>query len=339
VLMMTISGLALFYGGLVRVQNVLATVMQSFAIACLITVLWIAVGYSLCFTEGSVVYGSYQRFWLTGLTLETRHPLNPLVSEPVYCLYELTFAIITPALIPGAFADRMRFGPMLIFIALWHLLVYCPVAHATWMTDGFLHKAGVLDFAGGNVVHIIAGFSGLVSSIVIGKRAGYGHEQFSAHNMLISVLGASLLWVGWMGFHRGLLGPRVVHRHRQAHRVRRGAVFGAQHAHLGARGISPLGRVVRLQRGVCGQPVAPRVDGGAQHERVGGNRLALVDVHRVGVAAPPLGPWDDFGRHCGAGDDHAGCGLREHHWGFLHWVDCWASGVLRGPAEAPFSLR
>lgn len=175
------------------------------------------------------------------MTLESHHEINPGVSEPIFCMcvpcpyastpcalrstqaldtsrsgewltrrwagrYELTFAIITPALIPGAFADRMRFGPMLLFIALWHILVYCPIAHSTWMTDGFLHQAGVLDFAGGNVVHVAAGFSGLVSSIIVGKRTGYGHEQFSAHNMLISVLGASLLWVGWCGFNGGAAG-------------------------------------------------------------------------------------------------------------------------------------
>lgn len=202
-LMMTIPGLALFYGGLVRMQNVLSTVMQSFSICCLITVLWVTVGYSLSFAEGSPVFGGSSRFWLVGMDMTHGHPLKPEVPEPVFVLFNLMFAIITPALISGAFADRMKFGPMLLFIALWHVLVYCPLAHASWHPEGFLHDHGVLDFAGGNVIHVAAGISGLVASIMVGKRIGFGLETFHAHNMLLSVLGASLLWVGWLGFNGG----------------------------------------------------------------------------------------------------------------------------------------
>jgi len=207
VLLMTIPGLALFYGGLVRVQNVLSTVMQSFSIACLITVEWMLMGYSLSFTEGGIIFGDTSRFWLQGLSMTgPGHPLMPTVPEPVFCMFELTFAIITPALICGSFADRLKFGPMLVFMGLWHLIVYCPLSHAMWMKKGFLHKANVLDFAGGNVVHVAAGFSGLVCSIVVGKRANFGRESFHPHNILISVLGAALLWVGWMGFNGGTAG-------------------------------------------------------------------------------------------------------------------------------------
>mmetsp|Transcript_64388 Transcript_64388/g.94277 ORF Transcript_64388/g.94277 Transcript_64388/m.94277 type:complete len:727 (+) Transcript_64388:235-2415(+) len=206
VLLMTIPGLALFYGGLVRVQNVLSTVMQSFSIACLITVEWMMVGYSLSFTKGNVIFGDSSRFWLRGLNMTSRHPLMPTVPEPIFCMFQLTFAIITPALICGSFADRLKFGPMLVFMGLWHLVVYCPLSHAMWTENGFLHRAHVLDFAGGNVVHVAAGFSGLVCSIVVGKRANFGRENFHPHNILISVLGAALLWVGWMGFNGGTAG-------------------------------------------------------------------------------------------------------------------------------------
>lgn len=206
VLLMTIPGLALFYGGLVRVQNVLSTVMQSFSIACLITVEWIVVGYSLSFTPGGLIYGDFSAVWLRGVYMNSFHTLMPTVPEPIFCLYELTFAIITPALICGSFADRLKFGPMLVFMGLWHLTVYCPLSHAMWMPKGFLFKAHVLDFAGGNVVHVAAGFSGLVCSIVVGKRTNFGSGNFHPHNILISVLGAALLWVGWLGFNGGSSG-------------------------------------------------------------------------------------------------------------------------------------
>lgn len=197
VLLMTVPGLALFYGGLVRVQNVLSTVMQSFSIACLITVEWLLIGYSLSCTKSNstLIYGGTSRIWLRGMSIKTFNPAMKTVPEPIYCLYMLTFAIITPALICGSFADRLKFGPMLVFMATWHLMVYCPLSHAMWTADGFLHKGEVLDFAGGNVVHVAAGFSGLVCSIVVGKRHNFGRQHFHPHNILISVLGAALLWV------------------------------------------------------------------------------------------------------------------------------------------------
>ena len=197
VLLMTVPGLALFYGGLVRVQNVLSTVMQSFSIACLITVEWLLIGYSLSCTKSNstLIYGGTSRIWLRGMSIKTFNPAMETVPEPIYCLYMLTFAIITPALICGSFADRLKFGPMLVFMATWHLMVYCPLSHAMWTADGFLHKGEVLDFAGGNVVHVAAGFSGLVCSIVVGKRHNFGRQHFHPHNILISVLGAALLWV------------------------------------------------------------------------------------------------------------------------------------------------
>jgi Amt family ammonium transporter len=153
VLFMTIPGLMLYYSGMVRSKNVLATVMQIFSITCLITVLWLAFGYSLSFGPaspggGDPVWGNASRFWLVGLNIDSFHQLAPTIPETVFCAYELTFAIITPALICGAFADRMRYVPMLIFIAFWHLLVYCPIAHSVWHPSGFLYKAGVLDYAG-----------------------------------------------------------------------------------------------------------------------------------------------------------------------------------------------
>jgi len=189
-MMMTLPGLALFYGGLVRVQNVLSIVMQTFSIACLITVLWIAFGYSLCFSPGgNGLYGDHRNFWLYNVKMDSFHPDFPHVPEAAFILFQLAFAILTPALICGSFADRMRLGPMLVFMAFWHLVVYCPMAHSMWTKFGFLHKLGILDFSGGNVVHVAAGFSGLVSSLVVGKRRGFGRDPFTAHNKLLSVMG------------------------------------------------------------------------------------------------------------------------------------------------------
>src|SRR5229473_6453428 len=203
VLMMTIPGLALFYGGMVRKMNVLATVMQSFAITCLVTVLWAVVGYSLAFTEGNPFIGGLSRFLLTGMTLDGVNELAKTIPESVYMSFQMTFAIITPALICGAFADRMKFSAMLWFMGLWSLLVYAPIAHWVWGPGGFLGDAGVLDFAGGTVVHINAGVAGLMCCLVMGKRKGYGTEMFAPHNLVLSVIGASLLWVGWFGFNAG----------------------------------------------------------------------------------------------------------------------------------------
>ncbi len=203
VLMMTIPGLALFYGGMVRKMNVLATVMQSFAITCLVTVLWMIAGYSLAFTEGTPLIGGTSQFMLRHLTLDGVSDLAKTIPESVYMTFQMTFAIITPALICGAFADRMKFSAMLWFMGAWSLLVYAPIAHWVWGPGGFLGDAGVLDFAGGTVVHINAGVAGLVASLVLGKRKGYGVEMFAPHNLVFSVLGASLLWVGWFGFNAG----------------------------------------------------------------------------------------------------------------------------------------
>ena len=203
VLMMTIPGLALCYGGMVRKMNVLATVMQSFAVTCLVTVLWTVVSYSLAFTYGSPIVGGLSRFLLLGMTLDSVNDLAKTIPESVYMCFQMTFGIITPALICGAFADRMKFSALLWFIGLWAVLVYAPVAHWVWGPDGFLSDAGVLDFAGGTVVHVNSGVAGLMAALVMGKRRGFGTEPMAPHNLVLSVIGASLLWVGWFGFNAG----------------------------------------------------------------------------------------------------------------------------------------
>jgi ammonium transporter, Amt family len=211
VLMMTIPGLALFYGGMVRKKNVLATLMQSFAITCLITILWWVIGYSWAFTPGTNPYlvGGSTRFLLNGMVYQhdamklTVSHLGVTIPETVYCMFQLTFAIITPALIAGSFADRMKFSSMLVFMTLWSLFVYSPIAHWVWEPSGWLAIKGVLDFAGGTVVHINAGIAGLASCLVLGKRLGYGKEAMPPHNLTLTLIGASLLWVGWFGFNAG----------------------------------------------------------------------------------------------------------------------------------------
>ena len=203
VLMMTIPGLALFYGGMVRKMNVLATVMQSFAITCLVTVLWMVIGYSLAFTEGNPFFGGFSRLLLDGMGIDAINDLAKTIPESVYMCFQMTFAIITPALICGAFADRMKFSALLWFIGLWSILVYAPIAHWVWGPGGFLNDAGILDFAGGTVVHINSGVAGLVAALVLGKRRGYRSEPMAPHNLVLSVVGASLLWVGWFGFNAG----------------------------------------------------------------------------------------------------------------------------------------
>jgi Amt family ammonium transporter len=203
VLMMTVPGLALFYGGMVRKMNVLATVMQSFTVTCLVTVLWMIVCYSLAFTEGSSFVGGLSRFLLLGMTVDSVNDLAKAIPESVYMCFQMTFAIITPALICGAFADRMKFSALLWFIGLWAVLVYAPIAHWVWGPDGFLNDAGVLDFAGGTVVHVNSGVAGLMAALVLGKRRGFGREPMAPHNLVLSVIGASLLWVGWFGFNAG----------------------------------------------------------------------------------------------------------------------------------------
>ncbi len=200
VLMMTIPGLALFYGGMVRKMNVLATVMQSFAICCMVSILWFAVGYSIAFTEGTPYFGSLSKFMLSGVAIDS---LQGTIPETLFVVFQMTFAIITPALIAGAFADRMKFSSMLIFTALWSVLIYAPITHWVWGPGGYLGGDGVLDYAGGTVVHINAGVAGLVAAIVLGKRKGYPNENFAPHNLVLSLIGASLLWVGWFGFNAG----------------------------------------------------------------------------------------------------------------------------------------
>src|ERR1700733_7546851 len=210
VLMMSIPGLALFYGGMVRKKNVLATLMQTFAIVCVVTILWWLVGYSLAFTPGSRFLGGFSRALFNGMTFMNA-PVNKLsvshlaltIPETVYAMFQLTFAAITPALICGAFADRMKFSAMLVFMGAWSLLVYAPIAHMVWEPTGWLNAAGVLDYAGGTVVHINAGMAGLASCFVLGKRLGYGREAMAPHNLTLTLLGASLLWVGWFGFNAG----------------------------------------------------------------------------------------------------------------------------------------
>lgn len=209
VLLMTIPGLALFYAGMVRKKNVLATALQSFAICCLVTVIWVIVGYSLAFTPGGEFLGSLDRLMLNGLfydkatsTLTVSH-IAPTIPESVFVMFQMTFAIITPALIAGAFAERMKFSAMVVFIILWSLLVYAPVAHAVWEPGGWLASRGVLDFAGGTVVHINAGVAGLVCAYMLGSRRGYGREPFAPYNLVYTMIGASLLWVGWFGFNAG----------------------------------------------------------------------------------------------------------------------------------------
>jgi ammonium transporter, Amt family len=199
VLLMTIPGLALFYGGMVRKMNVLSTVMHSFSITCLVTVLWMVAGYSLAFGPGNAYIGDLSKAFLSGVGVGS---ISYTIPETVFMTFQMTFAIITPALIAGAFVDRMKFSAMLWFVGIWSLVVYAPVAHWVW-GGGFLGSDGVLDFAGGTVVHINAGVAGLVLAIMLGKRTGYGKEPFPPHNLTLSLVGASLLWVGWFGFNAG----------------------------------------------------------------------------------------------------------------------------------------
>ena len=200
VVLMTIPGLALFYGGMVRKMNVLSVLMQVFAICCTISIAWMVLGYSLAFAEGSAYAGGLDRMLLSGLTLDG---VTGTIPESVFMMFQMTFAIITPALIVGAFVERMKFSAMLVFIVLWSLVVYAPIAHWVWGPGGFLLDDGVLDFAGGTVVHINAGVAGLVCALVLGRRHGYGREPMPPHNLTLSLIGASLLWVGWFGFNAG----------------------------------------------------------------------------------------------------------------------------------------
>jgi ammonium transporter, Amt family len=205
VLMMTIPGLALFYAGMVRKKNILATLAQSFAATALITVLWMIIGYSIAFTDGgknNALIGGVKYLLLGPMGLNSTSTLAATIPESVYMFFQMTFAIITPALIAGALADRMKFSAFLAFMGAWLLLVYCPIAHWVW-GGGWLGAMGALDYAGGTVVHLNAGTAGLVAALMLGKRKGLGVENMAPHNLAYSVIGASLLWVGWFGFNAG----------------------------------------------------------------------------------------------------------------------------------------
>jgi len=214
VLMMTIPGLALFYAGMVRKKNILATLMQSFACTCVVTLLWWVIGYSWAFTPGNGFIGGSTRWLMDGMVFIHGDTENKLtvshlaltIPETVYAMFQMTFAIITPALITGAFADRMKFSALLIFLSVWSLVVYAPIAHMVWEPTGWLNLKGVLDYAGGTVVHINAGIAALVSCLVLGKRVGYPKEAMPPHNLSLTFIGASLLWVGWFGFNAGSAG-------------------------------------------------------------------------------------------------------------------------------------
>ena len=202
VLMMTIPGLALFYAGMVRKKNVLSTMAQSLAATFLVSILWAVIGYTLTFTGDGAFIGSLERIFLKGMTLDAISPLAKTIPESLFMLYQMTFAIITVALVAGSVADRLRFSAFLLFCVFWLLLVYVPIAHWVW-GGGFLGTYGTIDFAGGLVVHLNAGVSGLVAALVIGKRRGYGSENLSPHDLALAVIGTGLLWHGWFGFKRG----------------------------------------------------------------------------------------------------------------------------------------
>jgi Amt family ammonium transporter len=200
---MTIPGLALFYGGLVRAKNVLGTLMQSFIMVGLITLQWVLFGYSIAFAPGSEFLGGFQWLGLSGVGAEPYADYAATIPHQVFMVFQLMFAIITPALMTGAFAERMKFSAFLLFSLLWATIVYDPLAHWVWGVGGFLRGLGALDFAGGTVVHISSGISALVAVLIIGKRVGFGKGAAPPHNLPFAVIGASLLWVGWFGFNAG----------------------------------------------------------------------------------------------------------------------------------------
>jgi Amt family ammonium transporter len=200
VLMMTVPGLSLFYAGMVRAKNVLATMMQCFAITCLVTVLWTIAGYAIAFGGEGVFWGGLGKAFLKGVEVKSQ---SGTIPETVFMTFQMTFAIITPALIVGAFAERMKFSAMLWFMAIWLLVVYGPIAHMVWGDGGWLKGKGILDFAGGTVVHINAGIAGLVAALVLGPRKGYPKTLMPPHNLTLTLIGAALLWVGWFGFNAG----------------------------------------------------------------------------------------------------------------------------------------
>ncbi len=202
VLFMTLPGLALFYGGLVRAKNVLSVLMQCFSITCIVTIAWIVVAYSIAFGDGGAAnawYGGFGKSFLSGIEFKT---LKGTIPETVFAMFQLTFAIITPALVFGAYAERVKFSGMLLFSLLWLLFVYAPIAHWVW-GDGWLQKMGIMDFAGGTVVHLNAGMASLVAALVLGRRQGFPDTPMPPHNLTMTVAGACMLWVGWFGFNAG----------------------------------------------------------------------------------------------------------------------------------------
>ena len=199
VLFMTLPGLALFYAGLVRTKNVLSVLMQCFSITCIVTLAWVFAGYSIAFGDGNNWWGGLGKAFLAGIDVKT---VKGSIPETVFAMYQLTFAIITPALVIGAYAERVRFAGMLVFSLLWLLIVYCPVAHWVW-GEGWLQKMGIMDFAGGTVVHLNAGVAALVCALALGRRRGFPETAMPPHNMTMTVTGACMLWVGWFGFNAG----------------------------------------------------------------------------------------------------------------------------------------
>ena len=202
VLMMTVPGLALFYAGMVRKKNVLATMAQSLVAVGLVSILWAMLGYTLAFSGDGPLLGNLDRIFLKGMDLNAISSLAKTIPESLFMIYQMTFAIITVALVSGAVADRMRFSAFVLFVCAWLLVVYVPLAHWVW-GNGFLQAAGVLDFAGGSVVHLNCGIAGLVAAYVVGARRGYGSENFSPYNLSLAVIGTGMLWVGWFGFNGG----------------------------------------------------------------------------------------------------------------------------------------
>ncbi|MFP0711987.1 ammonia channel protein [Acinetobacter baumannii] len=200
VLLMTIPGLALFYGGMVRKKNVLSTMMFSLSAAILVSLLWVIAGYSIAFSGTGVYFGDLSKAMLNGVAFDA---LSGTIPESLFVIFQMTFAIITVAILSGSIADRMKYSAFMAFIAIWVLVVYAPITHWVWAADGWLFKAGALDFAGGTVVHINSGVAGLVAAYMLGKRIGLGRESMAPHNLTLTVIGASLLWVGWFGFNGG----------------------------------------------------------------------------------------------------------------------------------------
>ncbi|BBF76807.1 ammonium transporter [Acinetobacter ursingii] len=200
VLLMTIPGLALFYGGMVRKKNVLSTMMFSLSAAILVSLIWVIAGYSLAFSGTGAYFGDLSKAMLNGVAFDA---LSGTIPETLFVIFQMTFAIITVAIISGSIADRMKYSAFMLFIAVWVLVVYTPITHWVWATDGWLFKAGALDFAGGTVVHINSGVAGLVAAYMLGKRIGLGKESMAPHNLTLTVIGASLIWVGWFGFNGG----------------------------------------------------------------------------------------------------------------------------------------